>query len=207
MPARARIRRKRSHAVEALQGVLGGDLGMLGDERCVLDRRDGEVVAQPLGVLEGDTRLVAREHVGLRSEPLEPEVERVVRGQSPADGVHHPRPRPPAPDARVLEERDVAARSPRLVGVEEVVNGRVVLVHRLLHEPEAENPRVEVDVPRSVRGDARHVVNAVDPPPPRTPVALLHRSVQPIGGGAQSVEPLTRPSSRPGEGDLMASII
>jgi hypothetical protein len=49
-----------------------------------------------------------------------------------------------------------------LVGVVEVVDGRVVLVDRLLDEPEAQHTRVEVDVPGGVAGDQRDVVDAVD---------------------------------------------
>jgi hypothetical protein len=58
---------------------------------------------------------------------------------------------------------------PLLVGVEEVIDGRVVLVDGLLDEPEPEDARVEVDVARSIRGDARDVVDAVetDVSPPR----------------------------------------
>ena len=48
-----------------------------------------------------------------------------------------------------------------LVGVEEVVDGGVVLVDRLLDEAQPEHPRVEVEVPRRVAGDAGDVVDAV----------------------------------------------
>ena len=50
-----------------------------------------------------------------------------------------------------------------LVGVEEVVDGRVVLVDRLLHEAQAERPGVELDVPRRVRRDRGDVVDALEP--------------------------------------------
>ena len=76
--------------------------------------------------------------------------------------MDHPRARPAGADARVLEERDVAPGPPVLVRVEEVVDGRVVLVDRLLHEPQAENTCVEVDISRRVAGDAGHVVDAVE---------------------------------------------
>ena len=91
-----------------------------------------------------------------------PEVERLLRADAPLHRVHHPRAGSTAPNARVLEERDVAARRSVLVRVEEVVDGRVVLVDRLLHEPQAEDARVEVDVSRRVARDARHVVDAVE---------------------------------------------
>ena len=73
--------------------------------------------------------------------------------------MHHAGARPPAREARVLEEGDVGAGASLLVGVEEVVDGRVVLVDRLLHEPQAEDARVEVHVPRGVGGDRRDVVD------------------------------------------------
>ncbi len=67
-----------------------------------------------------------------------------------------------APGARVLEERDVGARAAQLVGVEEVVDGRVVLVDRLLDHPQPEDAGVEVDVAGCVAGDARDVVDAFE---------------------------------------------
>jgi hypothetical protein len=43
-----------------------------------------------------------------------------------------------------------------------VVDGRIVLVDGLLDEPEPEEPRVEVDVPGRVRGDAGDVVDPLE---------------------------------------------
>ena len=43
-----------------------------------------------------------------------------------------------------------------------MVDGRVVLVHGLLHEPKPEHAGVEVDVPGRVARDARDVVDAVE---------------------------------------------
>jgi hypothetical protein len=80
--------------------------------------------------------------------------------------MDHARARPAAPRARVLEEGDVGAGAPVLVGVEEVVDGRVVLVDRLLHEPEPEHADVEVHVSGRVARDRGDVVDAVQ----------LHRS-------------------------------
>ncbi len=97
-----------------------------------------------------------------RAEPRLPEVERRLRADAPLDRVHHPGARATAAHARILEERDVAARRSLLVRVEEVVDGRVVLVDRLLHHPQAEDARVEVDVPRRVARDAGDVVDAVE---------------------------------------------
>ena len=73
-----------------------------------------------------------------------------------------PRPALPAARVRVLEERQVTSGAPLFVRVEEVVDGRVVLVHRLLDEPEAEHAHVEVDVARRVGGDARDVVDSLE---------------------------------------------
>jgi hypothetical protein len=76
--------------------------------------------------------------------------------------VDHPGARAPRRRARVLEEGDVRARAPLLVRVEQVVDGRIVLVDRLLDHAQAEGAGVELDVLRSVAGDVRHVMDAVE---------------------------------------------
>ena len=79
-------------------------------------------------------------------EPVGPEVERGAVRDAEDDAVHHAGPGAAAAGARILEERDVRAGRAFLVGVEEVVDRRVVLVDGLLHEPQPEDARVEVDV-------------------------------------------------------------
>ena len=154
------IGRERPHAVEPLQRQLGGHLRMLGDQRLVAGLDDGELVPKPFGIDERQPPLLPREHVVV--EPLLPEIERLLRGDPPADGMHHPGARPALARARVLEEGDVGARVAPLVGVEEVVDGRVVLVDRLLDHPQPERLPVEADVCRRVAGDARHVVDPLE---------------------------------------------
>ncbi len=105
--------------------------------------------------------VVAPDCVGFGCEPELPEVECRVRDNAPLHRVHHPGACPTTAHARVLEEGDVAPGRPRLVGVEEVIHGGVVLVDRLLHEPESEDARVEVHVPGRVGRDARDVVDPV----------------------------------------------
>src|SRR5262245_59936901 len=122
-------------------------------------------MAQPLRIVELEAGVVARDRVGLAREPLLPEVEGRVPGDPPLNGVHHPGPGPAAPDPWVLEERDVAPWRAFLVRVEQVVDGRVVLVDRLLDEPEPEDAGVEIRVSVSVARDARDVVYAVEPHP------------------------------------------
>ena len=136
---------------------------MLREERLVRDLRDDELVCKAFGILEAKRLTVGLDLVALRAQPLGPELERVGRADPPDDGVDHPVSGLAGPCVRVLEEGDVRARVPLLVGVKEVVDGRVVLVHGLLHEPQPEDAGVEVDVPRSVGRDARHVVDAVEP--------------------------------------------
>ena len=130
---------------------------MVGDERRVVRLDDGQLVLEPLRVGEAEEALAA-----LSSDALLPEVERVGRGDAPDDAVHHAGAGAARSCVRILEERDVGAGAALLVGVEEVVDGRVVLVHRLLHEPQAERARVVLDVPRRVAGDARDVMHALE---------------------------------------------
>ena len=49
----------RAHGVEALERVLGRDLGMLGDERLVVDGRDHEPMPRPSGSSNADALVVA----------------------------------------------------------------------------------------------------------------------------------------------------
>ena len=161
--ARGRLRGECTDRVEALQRVLCGNVRMLGQERGVVHRRDAQHVSEAFRIREGDTGVVSRRASCLVGEPALPEVERFLRRDAPLDRVHHPVAGTPATRAGILEERDVAPRRALLVRVEEVVDGRVVLVHRLLHEPEAEDTRVEVDVARGIRRDAGDVMDPVQP--------------------------------------------
>ena len=63
---------------------------------------------------------------------------------------------------RELEEGEVGARISLLVGVEQVVDARVVLVHGLLHHAQAHQAGVEVDVALGIGRDARDVVDAFE---------------------------------------------
>jgi hypothetical protein len=65
--------------------------------------------------------------------------------------------------AGVLEERQVHARRAVLVAVEEVIDGRFVLVDGALDHAHAEHARVELDVASCVAGDGADVVDALEP--------------------------------------------
>jgi hypothetical protein len=131
------LRRVRAHGVEALQRVLGRHLGVLGDQRGVAHVRDQQLVVEPLGVGEQQVVAVALDLDAGVGQPLRPEVDRRRGSDPPDDAVDHAVTRAPRGGARVLEERQVEAGVGVLVPVEEVVDGRVVLVDRLLHEAEA----------------------------------------------------------------------
>jgi hypothetical protein len=132
------------------------------DQRLVVGGDDGDLEAEAFRVLEAEAGVGELGRDVLGCEPLLPELERLVGGYAEDDSVHHPRAGAPAAGVRVLEERQVTSRAPLLVGVEEVVDGRVVLVHGFLDEPEAEDAHVEVDVARRVGRDARDVVDSLE---------------------------------------------
>ena len=161
----------RADALEALQCELPRDLGMARHERLVLDLRDHELVCKPFRIGEAEGLAIGLDLVSLRAEPVGPELERVRRADAPDDRVDHPVAGLAGPRVRVLEERDVGARVSLLVRIEEVVDGRVVLVDGLLDEPQPEDAGVEVDVPGRVGRDARDVVDPVE----AQPSALLGR--------------------------------
>ena len=126
------------------------------------DARDAELVLEALRVAEAQHVSVALGVHALRGQAIGPEGDRLRRGHAPADAVHHAGARAARRGAGVLEEREVGAGAALLVGVEQVVDGRVVLVDRLLHQPQAEHPRVEVEVLRGVAGDRGDVVDAFE---------------------------------------------
>ena len=119
---------------------------MLRDQRRDRRSRDRELETEPFRILEAQPAVLPGRLDSVRAEPLLPEVERLLGADAPRDRVDHPGAGPPAPRARVLEERDVGAGAALLVRVEQVVDGRVVLVDRLLDEPQPEDADVELDV-------------------------------------------------------------
>ena len=72
------------------------------------------------------------------------------------------------------EERHYGAGFPRRVAVVQVVAKRVVEVDRLLHQPQAQEARVEVHVLLRVARDGGDVVYAREP-------NLLHPVLLPVG--------------------------
>jgi hypothetical protein len=72
-----------------------------------------------------------------------------------------------------------------------VIDGRVVLVDRLLYETQPEHPRVEVDVARGVAGDGGDVMDAFELHVPKDiaePAADLSATVA-TGRGHAATEP------------------
>ncbi len=142
--------------------MLGRDLRVLGGQRLVagVDRR--ELQSEPLGVGEREAPVGSRDRDAFLAQAVRPEVERLLGRDPEHDAMHHARPRMPAPRAQVLEEGDVRARGAALVRVEQVVDGRVVLVDGLLDQAQAEHAHVEVDVARRVAGDRSDVVDSLE---------------------------------------------
>ena len=61
---------------------------------------------------------------------------------------------------RPVEEGHVGAGRADAVGVEQVVGRDIVLIHRLLHEPQPEAPRVEGRIVGGPRGDGGEVMKS-----------------------------------------------
>ena len=136
---------------------------MVGDQRLVGCLDDDSSWPSPSGSEKRSVRRAALDCRSCRPSRSAQNVERVVGADPPANGCTIPAPALPGRAPGILEERDVRAGAARLVGVEEVVDGRIVLIHGLLDQPQAERAGVELDVPRSVAGDARDVVDPLEP--------------------------------------------
>ena len=136
---------------------------MARDERCVGRGGNRELEAETLRILEPQPLSGSMGDDARGVQPPLPEVQR-RRGRDPEhDRVDHSLSGAAAPGTRVLEERDVRPWTAELVGVEQVVDGGVVLVDRLLHHAQPEHAGVEGDVAGGVPGDARDVVDALEP--------------------------------------------
>jgi hypothetical protein len=88
-----------------------------------------------------------------------PEIESLVGSDAEIDAVNHPVTGPAAGDPRVLEERDVRPGAALLVCIEEVIDGRVILVDGLLHHAQPEHPDVELDIAGRIAGYRGDVVD------------------------------------------------
>src|SRR5579883_3384012 len=161
-PASPGIRAVGAHAVEPLERQFDGDLRMAGPKRGILGAHGTKLESEPLGVLEAQILSVARGSDAVVPQPVFPEAQRVGRGDAPRDPVRHSRAGAAALGPRVLEEREVRAGAAVLIGVEQVIDGRIILVHRFLDQPQAEQPGVKVDVSRRIRRDRGDVVNPVE---------------------------------------------
>ena len=161
-PARLGVGRVGADAVEALQRVLGRNVRVTCDEGLVVDVHGDDLEAHPLAVGEAQASTVGLDLDPLRGQPLGPERDRLFGADAPHDRVHHAGAGTSAGESRILEEREVGAGASELVCVEQVVDGRVVLVDRLFDEPQTEHPRVEVDVAGCVGGDGGDVVDALE---------------------------------------------
>jgi hypothetical protein len=57
--ARVRRRAVSARGMKALQGQVGGNIGMIGDQRLVASLDDDQLMPEPLGVFEDETAVVA----------------------------------------------------------------------------------------------------------------------------------------------------
>src|SRR3712207_865634 len=122
------------HAVEALERVLGRDLGMLGDQWLVGYVQDRQLVPESLRVREPKSVAVALRRNALAGQPLGPEVERAGAAHAPNDPMDHARAGAAGGDTGIFEERQVQPGRGVFIAVEEVVDGGVVLVDGLRSE-------------------------------------------------------------------------
>ena len=149
------------HAGEPLQGELLGNLGMSRHERLILSRAGDELETETLRVFEPETVVFDRGFQPGRLQAPRPELEGFLGTHPKADPMDHPRARTSAHEAWILEKCQVRTGAAIFVSVEEVVDGRVVLVDRLLDQSQAHDPGIELEVPGCVGGDGADVVDSV----------------------------------------------
>jgi len=165
-----------THAVESADRVFRRDFAVKRHQRLFIAVVDEEFVLESFGVGEQQSGLSGvdtgpgqtRVHLGcLRPgarglEALGPVGERLNRWEPPQDPVDHARSGPARLGAGVLEEGQVEAGAAVLIAVEEVIDGRVVLIDGSLDQPHPEKPGIKLHVPGGIAGDAADVMDAVE---------------------------------------------
>src|SRR5579859_249091 len=145
-----------AHLFEPLDREVLRDVGMRCRQRSVGGLDHPQLQPKAFGIREEQR---GRRPALTAQAPL-PEVEGGFGADPQNDAVDHPLAGAPWRRARVLEERQVHPRAARVVAVEEVIDGGIVLVHGLLDQAKAELSRVEVDVRLRVAGDRADVMYA-----------------------------------------------
>src|SRR5256885_1021059 len=130
-------------------------------ERLVLRRAGDQLETETLGVLEAETLAFDRGFQTGRLKPPRPELEGFFGTDPKSNPVDHSRARTSAHQAGVFEEREVRTGTAIFIRVEEVVARRIVLVDRLLDEPQTHDPGIELEVPGRVGCDRADVVDSV----------------------------------------------
>src|SRR5881396_1330776 len=151
------------HAMKAVDRVLARDAGCLspGGPRFGPGVAD-ELQHQPIVVLEGN-HLPRRplKRYSVTHEPLDPESQCARQHGERRDG-DLACPLAPGSRAGPGEEGHDAPRSADLIAEVEMVGLRIVEIHGALHQPEAEQPHVEVEVLLLVTRDRGDVMDAED---------------------------------------------
>src|SRR5215204_7611808 len=149
---------------EALYGVLGGHGAVRPAFSAVRFGRSQYLEQEPIWVIEGEALLAEapdaiRNGDAVLPQALLPEGHRLPCYR---EGGRHDLARPaPAPrGVRPGEEGHGSAGCAHLIPVVEVVGARVVEVHGLVDEPQAQAPLVEVHVALRIAAYGRHVVDA-----------------------------------------------
>src|SRR6266550_462834 len=148
-------------------------------ERLLLRRAGDQLETQTLRVFEAEAIAFERGVQPGRLQAPRPELESFFGSDAKGDPVDHPRARTSAHQAWILEERQVRTGAAIFIRIKEVIHRRVVLVDRLLDEPQAHDPGIELEVLRGVGGDGADVVDTVQWIHaryflPRSPLILFH---------------------------------
>src|SRR5438552_4592107 len=115
------------------------------DQRRVGGRGGDQLEAETFVIVKSKPAFLANRFDARGRKSPCPEVERLVRADAKSDPVDHPGPRAAAHQTWILEEGEIRAWAAVLVGIEEVVDRRVVLVDRLLHQAHAHEAGVEAE--------------------------------------------------------------
>ena len=161
-PAGVRSRAVGADRVESPQSQLRRYFGVISNQRLIADRCHKQLVFEALGIGKAQLAIIALGIDAAAAESLRPKVQGILRANPPDDPVNHAGARSAAGCAGILKEGQIGAGAAPLIGEEEVIDARIVLIDGFLDQAQSEHTGIKIDISLGVLGDRGDVMDSLE---------------------------------------------